>query len=57
MRLWKRRMQYYGQAQPAYIVIMPKSVVECQLRSGSVAVATSGLDLRPPIAVITTETR
>ena len=29
IRLWGRRMRYYAQSQPAYVVITPQSATEC----------------------------
>ncbi len=30
IRLWARRMRYYGQSRPAYIVITPLAAIECE---------------------------
>ncbi|WP_156764275.1 pyridoxamine 5'-phosphate oxidase family protein [Mycobacterium sp. E3247] len=31
MRLWARRMRYYTQSSPAYVVITPEAVTECRV--------------------------
>ena len=30
LQLWARRMRYYGQSQPGYVVITPQSATECR---------------------------